>query len=271
MSARRVLALFRRVVQEIRRDRPSLALLFIAPILVTGLVTFILREGETPTVNAVIVNQAGPPGLLVASALGTAFEGQGGSATVVPDEATAAARIRDESASVAITLPVGFGSGAPATITILTNGLDPLRRGDPGRRPRQRAPVAAATAVTGRASRRSSTHPHGTPAPTRHQLRAPAIVGFFRLLLRLPPDGVSFLRERHRGNPGATDGDPVHAGESSPGTPWASASSRRSRSRSSMTWRSPPSTCIDRPAPRFWDRPGVRDGGSPCWPSWSWS
>ena len=45
MNPRRLRALFRRVVQEIRRDRPSLALLFIAPILMTGLLTFILREG----------------------------------------------------------------------------------------------------------------------------------------------------------------------------------------------------------------------------------
>ena len=37
-----------RVIQEIRRDRPSLALLFVAPIVITGLVTFIVREGQTP-------------------------------------------------------------------------------------------------------------------------------------------------------------------------------------------------------------------------------
>ena len=58
MNARRVQALVRRVVEEIRRDRPSLALLFIAPIILTGLVTFILREGQTPVVHAVIVGAA---------------------------------------------------------------------------------------------------------------------------------------------------------------------------------------------------------------------
>ncbi|MDQ2964440.1 MAG: hypothetical protein M3R57_01110, partial [Chloroflexota bacterium] len=61
--------MFRRVVQEIRRDRPSIGLLFIAPILVTGLLTFILREGQTPTIDAAIVNQAGPPGAIVAGVL----------------------------------------------------------------------------------------------------------------------------------------------------------------------------------------------------------
>jgi len=43
VSIRRVTAIVRRVVEEIRRDRPSLALLFVAPIVITGLVAFILR------------------------------------------------------------------------------------------------------------------------------------------------------------------------------------------------------------------------------------
>ena len=51
MSARRLRALVRRVVAEVRRDRPSLGLLFIAPIIITGLLTYILREGETPDVD----------------------------------------------------------------------------------------------------------------------------------------------------------------------------------------------------------------------------
>ncbi len=73
MSRRRVVALFRRVVSEIRRDRPSLALLFIAPIVITGLVTFILRESQAPGVTAVVVNLAGTRGQLVGSALGAAL------------------------------------------------------------------------------------------------------------------------------------------------------------------------------------------------------
>ena len=48
MSGRRVIALFRRLTQEIRRDRPSLGILFVAPLLITGLVTFIVREGQAP-------------------------------------------------------------------------------------------------------------------------------------------------------------------------------------------------------------------------------
>ena len=77
MSLHRIVALFRRVTLEIVRDRPSLALLFIAPLVMSGLITFIIREGDTPTIDAVLVNQAGLPGTLVAAQLGTALEGGG--------------------------------------------------------------------------------------------------------------------------------------------------------------------------------------------------
>src|SRR5262245_14419173 len=93
MSARRVAALFRRLVEEIRRDRPSLGLLFIAPIVVTGLVTFILREGQAPDVKAVIVAPAGPLGAVVEAALRSSLQAQGATVTTASDEAAARATI----------------------------------------------------------------------------------------------------------------------------------------------------------------------------------
>ena len=77
MSGRRVVAIFRRVVQEIRRDHRSVALLLVVPVVMTGLIAFIVREGESPAVSAVVVNPAGPPGLVVAAALGAALEADG--------------------------------------------------------------------------------------------------------------------------------------------------------------------------------------------------
>ncbi|HEY4753662.1 MAG TPA: hypothetical protein VIH37_10265, partial [Candidatus Limnocylindrales bacterium] len=61
MSARRLRAIIRRVVVEIRRDRPSLALLFIAPLVVTGLLTFILRDASGPQVHVALANEATGP------------------------------------------------------------------------------------------------------------------------------------------------------------------------------------------------------------------
>lgn len=71
MSAHRLRAIVRRVMAEIRRDRPSLALLFVAPLLITGLVTFIVRGSQVPDVTAAVVSQGGPAGSLIAGRLET--------------------------------------------------------------------------------------------------------------------------------------------------------------------------------------------------------
>jgi ABC-2 type transport system permease protein len=213
MSGRRVRALFRRVVQEIRRDRPSLALLFIAPILVTGLVTFILREGQTPTVDAVIVNGAGAPGVAAAGVIKAALEADGGTATIVPDAATAEEQVRDGSATLAITLPAGLGTGGATTITVLTNGLDPSGEATQVAA-LQRALIGAASAITG-ASPPTIEHTtlYGTPSGDPLSPFAPAIVGFFAYFFVYILTGVSFLRERTGGTLERLMATPVTRGE----------------------------------------------------------
>jgi ABC-2 type transport system permease protein len=213
MSGRRIRALFRRIVQEIRRDRPSLGLLFIAPILVTGLVTFILREGEAPTVDAVVVNEAGPPGLVVVNALRVALEGQDGTVTVVADATVAASMVEDGTASVAVTLPVGLGTGTSPTITILTNGLDPAGEGTQVTAV-GKALVAAATTITG-ANLPTIEHTtvYGTPSSDPITNFAPAIVGFFAYFFDYILTGVSFLRERTGGTLERLMATPVARGE----------------------------------------------------------
>ena len=173
MSGRRLFAIFRRVAQEIRRDHRSVALLFVVPIVMTGLITFIVREGESPTVVAVVVNAAGAPGIMATGALDGALAEDGGSATLVADEATARAAIEDGTASIAVSLPAGLGSGGPVTVTLLTDGLDPSGEavqvaavgGRCWRRP---------AASPARPSRPSSTPPcTGCRATTRWRRSAP--------------------------------------------------------------------------------------------------
>ncbi len=213
MNGHRVAALFRRVTQEIRRDRPSLALLFIAPIIVTGLLTFILREGQAPTVDAVIVNQAGPPGVVAAGALSQALQQQGGTATVVADEAAARAAIEDGSASVAVILPAGLGSGGSTTITVMTNGLDPS--GEAGQVAAVgKALLGVAASVTGAAVPTIvHTTLYGTPSTDPVANFAPALVGFFAYFFVYLLTGVSFLRERTGGTLERLMATPVTRGE----------------------------------------------------------
>ncbi len=213
MSRRRVAALFRRVVAEIRRDRPSLALLFIAPILITGLVTFILRDSQAPQVTAVVVNTAGARGQLVGTALGVALQQGGAVVRDVADEAAARAAIADSGATVGIVIGADGASGSPLTITVITNGLDPA--GEAGQVATiQRAALSAAGNASGvTAPAIVHTTLYGTPADDPITTFAPAIVGFFAYFFVYILTGVSFLRERTGGTLERLMATPVTRGE----------------------------------------------------------
>jgi ABC-2 type transport system permease protein len=213
MSRRRTVALFRRVVQEIRRDRPSIALLFIAPIVITGLVTFILREGETPPVEAVIVNMAGAPGAIYGSALTSALEAGGATVTTAPDQAAAEQLIADRQATVAVVLPEGLGQGGPVTITVVTNGMDPSGEASQVAAV-SRALVSAAASITG-VTPPTIVHEtvYGTPSTDPITNFAPALVAFFAYFFVYILTGVSFLRERTGGTLERLMATPVTRGE----------------------------------------------------------
>ncbi|HEY7526363.1 MAG TPA: ABC transporter permease [Candidatus Limnocylindria bacterium] len=197
MSPLRLGALFRRVVAEIRRDRPSLALLFIAPVLVTGLLTFILREGGAPAVDAVLVNGMGAAGTAITSTLRSAFEADGGSLREVANEATASQALRDDTASVAVVLP-SAPAGQP-TIRVITYGLD--LSGDANQLAAvQRALIGSFAGVGGVALPRIEHDTlFGTPSDDPMASFAPAMVGFFTYFFVYLLTGVSFLRERTGG------------------------------------------------------------------------
>jgi ABC-2 type transport system permease protein len=213
MSRRRIVALFRRVVSEIRRDRPSLALLFIAPIVITGLVTFILRESQAPQVTAVVVNLAGPRGLAVGNALEAALRTDGATVSDVADEAAARAAIGDKAASVGIVIRPAAASGGSLDVTVITNGLDPS--GDVGQVSAiQRSVLAAATAATGTAIPAvNHATVYGTPTDDPVTTFAPAIVAFFAYFFVYILTGVSFLRERTGGTLERLMATPVTRGE----------------------------------------------------------
>jgi len=211
MNPRRLRALFRRVVQEIRRDRPSLALLFVAPVIMTGLLTFILREGETPTVSTAIVNEAGPPGGMIAAAMRAALEAADVSVTET-DAASARTAVRDGDTSVAIILPAGLLTGSDA-ITVVTNGLDPFAESAQLGVIREAVMSAAAGATGGRLPTIRHETVWGTPSADPIAPFAPAVVGFFAYFFVYILTGVSFLRERTGGTLERLMATPVTRGE----------------------------------------------------------
>lgn len=209
MSARRLRALVRRVIAEVRRDRPSLALLFIAPIVVTGLLTFILREAEAPPVRVVLAPERparlDPVTPLVAAALSN----EGMDVAGVPDAATARQRIEAGTADVAVVLPAP-GDGR---LTVITLGLDPAGEAAQVRTVGEalaRA-MAAASGIAPQAVERQTVH--GTPSDDPMVPFAPAVVAFFLYFFVYLLTGVSFLRERTGGTLERLMATPVTRGE----------------------------------------------------------
>ena len=60
VSLRRTLAISRRIAEQFRRDERTLALLFVAPIVILALLGWVIRDQAPPPGRVAIVNQAGP-------------------------------------------------------------------------------------------------------------------------------------------------------------------------------------------------------------------
>ena len=108
MSPRRVVAMLRRLVQELHRDHRSMALLFVAPVVLTGLMAFVLRGQQVAPVSAVLVNEAGPVATPIVTGIEAALRDQGGSAVEAVDRGQAEAALRAGTAGVAIVIPADF-------------------------------------------------------------------------------------------------------------------------------------------------------------------
>ena len=211
MSLRRVRAIVRRVVAEIRRDRPSLALLFFAPILITGLVTFIVRAGETPVPSVVIVNDAAGPAAVVGAGMASALEAGGMTVTEAPDEAAAESALEVGTATVAIVIPPDLATGG--TLTLITLGLDPASEGAQLQEVVTTVVEATASATGARIPATEHITVYGGSTDDPIAPFAPAIVAFFVYFFVYVLTGVSFLRERTGGTLERLMATPVTRGE----------------------------------------------------------
>ncbi len=212
MNPHRLRAIVRRLVQEIRRDRPSLALLFMVPIAMTGLVTFIVRESQAPPVEVVLVNEAGARGIPVEAVLRSALEAEDVTVTAAPDEEAARTMVENGDASIAIVLPPDLGEDA-ATITLITNGLDPVSDATQVAVVQQALVGAAAAAAGARLPAISHVTVYGVPSDDPIAPFAPAIVAFLAYFFVYILTGVSFLRERIGGTLERLMATPVSRGE----------------------------------------------------------
>ncbi len=196
MSARRILAITRRIADQFRRDRRTLALLFVVPIFVTALLGWVLRgQGSDTTRVGIVAPQA------VAAAIGAKLDQAQGIDYVLQADTEDAGRqaIRDGKADVILVLPAGFtpgqvggASGAPAALTVLVPGVDPGADGQHVIGLQQS--VLRILAPTLPTIHRETVW--GSPTADALDSFAPALIGFFGFFFVFLLTGISFLRER---------------------------------------------------------------------------
>lgn len=110
MSGRRVGAITRRLLQGFRRDRRTLALLFVAPIVILALLGYLLR-GSSTAPNVGIANEdTGPLGAVVAGSL---HQSSHIDATDI-DASAGDSKLKDGSLVAYIVLPANFSQQAQA-------------------------------------------------------------------------------------------------------------------------------------------------------------
>jgi ABC-2 type transport system permease protein len=196
MTLLRIAAIARRIAQQFRRDRRSLALLVVAPLAVLALLGYVIRDQKPLDARIGIVNLAGPSGAAAASFLQAAATGQNHPVVDVgPDEAAARGAVRDGRADVVIVLPPGFPSQV-AAIEVITLGEAPADDGA-----RIQAVAALVGQVGSQGPRLTIDHQtiYGSPGAGVLDAFAPALIGFFGFFFVFVLTGISFLRERTGG------------------------------------------------------------------------
>jgi ABC-2 type transport system permease protein len=198
MNPRRTFAISRRIVSQFRRDHRTLALMFVAPIVILGLLGWVIRDQTPEPARIAVVNEAGAPGAVVRTAiLGALAETD---ATVDPDILdvdAARTALADGALDVALVLPAELPAdveaGRSATFRVITPGLSAADEGG-------RVAGLQAALVRSLAPERLPTIEretiYGTGDTDMLDAFAPGLVGFFAYFLVFILTGISFLRER---------------------------------------------------------------------------
>jgi ABC-2 type transport system permease protein len=203
MSARRVLAITRRLLEQFRRDRRTLALLFVAPLLILTLFYFLLRGGGGEPAMGVVNQDQGPLGAAVTQELLASKAVQASEM----DAPTAASRLRDGQLAGYVVLPSDFSAAAQQgriQPEIHVEGTQPGQSGTV-----VQATGVAVTAAAGSLLRGtgvpvptfspSVTYLHGGPSLDTLDYFGGAFVGLVVFFLVFVVTCVSFLRERSQG------------------------------------------------------------------------
>jgi len=205
-SIRRVLALAVRIVRQFLRDRRTLALLFLAPLLIMTLLNFVL-SGSSSAVTLGIVPPAGTTGTVLIEQI-KAEVSSGPSAvtikTIARHQVDAALKNGDVDGVLIFPEDISIGSNSADTMfTLRLDGSNPPAAAE--LRTLVAQVVAGLEKSTGSSVIASSpplltvTYLYGGSEYTETDALAPLFIGLFAFFFVFLLTSVSFLRERSQG------------------------------------------------------------------------
>jgi ABC-2 type transport system permease protein len=216
MRLSRILALGMRIVQQVRRDHRSMALLFGAPILILALLGYLLRSQETNTITLGIANHDQPVAPLTISLAGRLVDQLGKNDRLalraLPGDDAARAAVRDGTVDAALIFSPTFSADLlarrPVALDLILEGANPAKTG---------STLPAVQGALLQSLINLSAGLPGVAASAPPQIRltpdllygsvdlkpldylAPLLIGFFAFFLIFLLTCVSFLRERTQG------------------------------------------------------------------------
>jgi ABC-2 type transport system permease protein len=224
VSGHRVLAVARRIAQGFRRDRRSLALLVVAPLVIVALLGWVLRDQQQSNVEILVVNQAGAAGDRVVGALqsAAAAEANGTGVGTADSQDAGVAQLKAGNADLVLVIPPTLvsdvGAGRSPQLTVISEGTDPAAESGAFARLQSLLPKVAAQLVPpGASAPIVPTIQHQTvylsPSADQLDVLAPVFLGLFAYFFVFVLTGISFLRERVGGTLERLLATPITRGE----------------------------------------------------------
>jgi len=209
MSGHRIAAITRRLLQQFRHDRRTLALLFVAPLVILSLLGYLIRGGTSAPDVGIANQDQGPAGTTIASAL----EKSSKIHAVTINAADGDAKLKDGSLVAYIVFPPDFSQLAQQGTIAPEIHLE-------GSQPGTQAPVLQALqdALASLASSAIRFQPritylYGGPNLDQLDYFGAAFIGLILFFLVFVVTIVSFLRERSQGTLERLMASPLRRGE----------------------------------------------------------
>ncbi len=213
MSGHRISAITRRLLQQFRRDRRTLALLFVGPIVILGLLGYLIRGSSSSPSVGIANEDQGPIGATVAAALAQSKV----ISTTAINASDGDAKLKDGSLAAYIVLPSGFSSLAQAGTIAPEVHLEGSQPGTtaPVIQALQQALISVATQAPGQGVHVQPriTYLHGGPDFDTLDYFGAAFIGLIVFFLVFVVTIVSFLNERSQGTLERLMASPLRRGE----------------------------------------------------------